>query len=232
MNADPGGGLLSLRGVVREFAGPPPVRALDGVDLELGQGEYLAVQGPSGAGKSTLLNVIGLLDRPSAGAYDVNGRATAALSERDRDRLRSSMFGFVFQSSHMLPGRTVAANVALALQIQGIEHARRAERVEDALRSVGLLSRANAPTFQLSGGERQRAAIARAIVGCPRVLLADEPTGNLDHANATDVIALMRSVVTEGISVVVITHDDRVAQSADRTVQLIDGRVHGHLRAS
>jgi ABC-type lipoprotein export system ATPase subunit len=217
--------VLELQGVGRRFAGPPPVEALRGVDLTAAAGEFVAVRGPSGSGKSTLLNILGMLDRPTFGEYLVAGRAASGLGTRERDTLRGHTFGFVFQSSHLIGSRTVAANVALALQVQRTARSRRGALVATALDAVGLRHKAQSRGGDLSGGERQRVAIARAIVGRPRVVLADEPTGNLDQGNADRVVALLREISLSGLTVVVITHDPRVAEAADRQVHLLDGLV-------
>lgn len=219
--------MIELDGIRKEYPGPPRVEVLRGVALGLARGEFLAVEGPSGSGKSTLLNIIGLLDRPSGGAYLLDGQPVQGLRERDRNRLRADKFGFVFQSSHMMPDRTVAQNVALPLQIRRFPVSDRPRMVSQALESVGLAPKMHARAIHLSGGERQRAALARAIVGLPPVILADEPTGNLDERNAGEVIALLHGLRDRGWSVLVITHDARVSAAADRRVRLAGGRIQG-----
>jgi ABC-type lipoprotein export system ATPase subunit len=215
--------LLSLSAVTRRYEGPPPVAALQGVDLTVERGDLVAIEGPSGSGKSTLLNILGLLDRPTSGRYEIDGVPVETLPSRAVNRLRGSVFGFVFQQSHLLPDRTVAANVALGLQTKGVRRNRREALVVEALEAVGLGHRALARARDLSGGERQRAAIARALAGRPEAVLADEPTGNLDSHNATAVIDLLRAVNGQGLTVVVITHDERVAAAARRRFTMTDG---------
>lgn len=219
--------LIRMAAVGRIYAGPPPVTALHDADLRIGAGEYVAITGPSGSGKSTLLNLLGLLDRPSSGEYHIDGQETAALSTRDVDQIRSQVFGFVFQSAHMINRWSVAANVALGLRAQGSPRSGRATAVRDALDLVGLSHRAQARAMDLSGGERQRAAIARAVCTRPEVLLADEPTGNLDSQNAVGVLDLFDRIHCAGVTVVVITHDETVATRARRRITVRDGRVNG-----
>lgn len=216
--------LLLLRRVSRDFReGTVVTSALRRVDLTVGQGDFLAITGPSGAGKSTLLNVVGMLDAPSAGAYKLAGRSVAELSPAERDHIRSRVFGFVFQSSHLLPFETVAHNAALGLAVRGVPRGEREQLVTAALRQVGLLHRAQATARTLSGGERQRLAIARAIATKPLVVLADEPTGNLDSDNGAQIMAIFRELNAGGTTIIVITHDSAVADSASRQVRVADG---------
>lgn len=220
--------VLDLRSATRRFRyGDGCVTALDAVDLVVAPGQYLAVTGRSGSGKSTLLNVLGLLDSPSEGRYSVGGVDTAALSPKGLDMLRGEVFGLVFQAFHLLEYLTVAENIALGLTYEGISRAEKDLLVASAIHSVSLEHRADARARTLSGGERQRTAIARTLVRRPSVLLADEPTGNLDQANAEIVLALFDSVHRAGVSVVVVTHDGETAERADRRVHMRDGRIDG-----
>jgi putative ABC transport system ATP-binding protein len=218
--------VTAIRGVglVRTYDGSPPVRALCGADITVGRGERVAISGPSGAGKSTLLNLLGLLDEPSGGTLQVLGQETVGISRRRRDGLRARSLGFVFQDYHVLGHRTCRENVLLKLMLTGAPRARMAHRAGNALRDVGLEHRADAPARLLSGGEKQRLAVARAMVGEPGVVLADEPTGNLDAENARSVLDLFDRQSARGVAVVVITHDPATAAWADRRVELRDGR--------
>jgi putative ABC transport system ATP-binding protein len=217
--------LIQLRNVTRVFRGATDVTALRAVDLDVPKGEYLAVMGPSGAGKSTLLNILGLLDRPTTGSYRLSGRDTGVLASKDRARLRGAAVGFVFQAFHLLPRRTVWENVSLGMAYSNVDRSSRPERVDVALESVGLTHRARFRPLSLSGGERQRTALARAIVGQPELLLADEPTGNLDRETSGDVLKVVDGLNRSGLTVVVITHDVDVAARASRTLLLNDGRL-------
>ncbi|MEV4580826.1 ABC transporter ATP-binding protein [Nonomuraea jabiensis] len=215
--------VISLAEVSREFAAEPPVRALDRVTLRVERGDYLAIVGPSGSGKSTLLNVLGLLDRPSSGSYRLDGTETTTLRDGARTRLRGDRIGFVFQSFHLLSHRSVVENVMLA-EIYG-RHARRGrrERALAALERVGLGHRTGFAPDRLSGGERQRAAIARALMGEPSLLLCDEPTGNLDSRNTESVLGLFDELRGQGMTIVVITHEQEVSERAGRRVRITDG---------
>ena len=216
---------LSLRGVARDYPGNPPVRALSPTDLDVGAGEYLAVVGPSGSGKSTLLNQLGLLDRPSAGEYWLCGTPTAKVPERVRTRLRAQRIGFVFQAFHLMPYRSVLDNVLIAMLYSGTPRGHRRQWALAALDRVGLNRRVGFLPTNLSGGERQRVAIARALVSRPDVLLADEPTGNLDSTSSAGVLDLFDELHRDGLTLVVITHDPKVAARADRWVEISDGRL-------
>ncbi|WP_448062846.1 ABC transporter ATP-binding protein [Cellulomonas hominis] len=218
--------VIRITDVHKTYPTRPPVHALRGVDLSVEAGERLVILGRSGAGKSTLLNVIGLLDEPTAGGYELLGHNTRALTGGRRDRMRADVLGFVFQENHILGHRTVAENIALKLAICQVPVGERARRVDRVLDLVGLSDRVGAPGRLLSGGEKQRLAVARAMVTDPRVLLADEPTGNLDESNADNVLALFDEQARDGVAVVVITHDHRIARWADRVVSLADGRLH------
>jgi putative ABC transport system ATP-binding protein len=215
--------VLALRSVGRTFPGTPPVEALREVDLVVRRGDYVSVVGPSGSGKSTLLHILGLLDRPTSGDYLLDGTPTRELSEVDRSALRGGRIGFVFQSFHLLPHRTVLDNVLLATLYSGVPRGERRRRALEALDRVGMSHRLDFLPPVLSGGERQRVAVARAVVATPRVLLADEPTGNLDSANSAGVLDLFDELHGDGLTLVVITHDDEVSGRARRRVRIADG---------
>jgi putative ABC transport system ATP-binding protein len=215
--------VVELRAAGLTYPGPPAVLALHECELRLGRGEYLTVTGPSGSGKSTFLNVVGLLDRPTHGHYLFDGIDVGTLSDRDRAALRGSRIGFVFQAFHLLPHRSAAENVALAMLYNGAPRRGRREQAVDALRRVGLGHRIDALPTRLSGGERQRVAIARALVNRPSVLLCDEPTGNLDTATAAQVLDLLDELHAAGMTVLVITHDPHVAARGERTAAIRDG---------
>lgn len=222
--------MIELVGVAKTYPGPPAVDALLPVDLRIGDGEYVAVVGASGSGKSTLLNVLGLLDRPSAGQYLLDGRDVAALSDNQRTAVRGRKIGFVFQTFHLLPRRTAVENVVMAMLYDRTPPRDREVRAREVLARVGLTARADAPTVHLSGGEKQRVAIARAVVGAPSLLLCDEPTGSLDSATGDAVLEVIDGLHGDGITVCMITHDGRVAARAQRRLVLADGlvsEVHG-----
>jgi putative ABC transport system ATP-binding protein len=219
--------LIRLEGLTRHYqVGGETVRALDGVDLCLERGSYTAVMGPSGSGKSTLMNLLGCLDRPDSGTYWLDGRAIhEELDDRILSRLRGRMIGFIFQTFNLLPRLSAAENVELPLIYQGVPALDRHRRAQEALERVGLTERAKHRPTELSGGQRQRVAIARALVVEPSLLLADEPTGNLDSRTTRDILDLFDELHAEGQTVVVVTHEDDVAARAGQTVHLLDGRV-------
>ena len=217
--------VVELRGVSRTFDRDPPVHALRGVDLTIWPGEWLAVVGPSGSGKSTLLNVLGLLDRPTAGTYRLDGVDINELDDLARAGLRGRRIGFIFQAFHLLPHRTVLENVMLAELYVGAPRRGRQERALAALERVGLGDRADFLPTRLSGGQRQRAAIARALMAEPSLLLCDEPTGNLDSKSAANVLDFLGELGQSGLTLIVITHDETVAARAGRRVRIIDGQL-------
>jgi putative ABC transport system ATP-binding protein len=220
--------VISLRDIERTFrVGTEEVHALRGVSLEIGSGEHVALMGPSGSGKSTLLHILGCLDRPSAGVYAFGGRDVGSWSEEERSHLRQSEIGFVFQFFHLLPRLTARGNVELPMLFAGVEASERAVRAHASLEAVGLAHRENHRPDQLSGGERQRVAIARAVVMGPSVLLADEPTGNLDRASSKEVMALLEGLNARGLTLIVVTHDPVIAGRARRIVRLDDGLIVG-----
>jgi putative ABC transport system ATP-binding protein len=207
------------------------VNALRGIDLVVPDGEYLSVMGPSGSGKSTLLNLLGCLDRPTAGTYRLDGRDVTDLNDLELSRLRRHKIGFVFQAFHMVPRLTAKGNVELPMTFAGVPPEERSRRAEAALLSVGLAARMDHRPDQLSGGERQRAAIARAVVMGPTLLLADEPTGNLDSVSGGEVVALLEAMNAGGLTLVVVTHDAVLGGRARRQIRMADGAVVEERRA-
>src|SRR5438105_14169666 len=199
--------------------------ALSGVQLEVRKGEYVSIAGPSGSGKSTLLSIIGLLDTPTDGEYVLNGHQVANLNMSERSRIRNREIGFIFQSFNLIGDLTVYENVELPLTYRNMPSAERKKRVMDALERVGMSHRIKHYPSQLSGGQQQRVAVARALAGSPAILLADEPTGNLDSRNAEAVMDLLRDLHREGATICMVTHDPRFARHAERTIHLFDGRV-------
>jgi putative ABC transport system ATP-binding protein len=218
--------MLRLSGVSKiHTAGEVRTTALDRIDLEIAAGEYVAITGPSGCGKSTLLSVLGLLDVPTSGEYWFEGRNVAGWSEAKLNALRRGKIGFIFQSFNLIEELTVFENVELALEYTGTPAAERRRRVRDMLDRLGVAHRAGHRPSQLSGGQQQRVAIARALVAGPAMLLADEPTGNLDTAHGDDVMRLLRTINAEGTTVVMVTHSPAHAAQASRTLRLLDGRI-------
>jgi putative ABC transport system ATP-binding protein len=218
--------LLRLQGVRKSYGeGEALLEVLHGIDLDVGEGEFVAIVGQSGSGKSTLLNILGCLDRPTQGAYLLDDRDTANLDDDSLSDVRNGSIGFVFQSFQLVPQLTVLENVEVPLFYAGMPRSERHRIAEERLAEVGLSGRLHHRPTQLSGGEQQRVAIARALSNDPRVLLADEPTGNLDSATGQQILGLIRKLHESGRTVVMITHDDHVAAAAGRRVRILDGRV-------
>jgi putative ABC transport system ATP-binding protein len=216
--------VIELVRVCRDFeVGGRPVHALRDIDLSVPDGDYLSIMGPSGSGKSTLLNIIGGLDRPTSGSYLFDGREVAGLSDDELSLLRQKKIGFVFQAYHLVPRLTAAGNVELPMVFAGVDRAERARRAARALEVVGLAGRAEHTAEQLSGGERQRVAIARSVVMGPSVLLADEPTGNLDTAAGGEVMKLLEKMNGEGLTLLLVTHDPGLGRRARHRLRLVDG---------
>lgn len=217
---------IELSGIERVFLlGDSEVHALHQLDLCIDAGEYVAVMGPSGSGKSTLLNLLGLLDRPNTGTYRLEGRDVTTLSPEEQARVRSERIGFVFQSFHLVPRLTAAENIALPMMLAGIAPAERNKRVEQALKDYGLTNRANHRPNELSGGQRQRVAIARATIMQPAVILADEPTGNLDRATGEEVMRLLEALNQSGVTLIIVTHDTVLGARAGRQLRMEDGEL-------
>ena len=218
--------MIALRGMTRHYqVGDQIVRALDGVDLDVPDGDYVAIMGPSGSGKSTLLHLLGCLDRPTAGSYRLDGSEVGTLDDAALADVRSRKIGFVFRFFHLVPRLDASANVALPMLLAGVRPAERRERARAALAAVGLTDRADHRPDQLSGGQRQRVAIARATVMKPSIVLADEPTGNLDSVSGGEILALLEGMNREGLTLLVVTHDPKVGERARRVVQMVDGRI-------
>lgn len=219
--------MILLQNINREFqVGDEVVHALRDIQLQIPAGEYLSLMGPSGSGKSTLLNILGLLDKPSTGVYELDGTNTSELSEERRAALRRDSIGFVFQSFHLIPRLTAAENVALPLMLAGVDPAQRKARVARVFNDLGLSERSNHKPDQLSGGQRQRVAIARATIMQPGILLADEPTGNLDRASGMEVINTLEALHQQGLTLIIVTHDPELGKRASRHVRMIDGAIH------
>jgi putative ABC transport system ATP-binding protein len=217
--------VLELAGVVKHYSGDPPVVALAGVDLRIGEGELAAIVGPSGSGKSTLLHVMGTLERPTAGVVRIAGEDTSVMSDKQLSGLRARRLGFVFQQFFLLDGLSVLDNVADGLLYRGGRAADRRRLAAQAIERVGLGHRLRHRPNQLSGGEQQRTAIARALAGRPALVMADEPTGNLDTATGASILDLLRELHRDGTTIVVITHDPGVAAATDRRIEIRDGRI-------
>ncbi len=218
--------VIALRGIRREYhMGDQTVHALAGIDLDIGHNEYVAVIGASGSGKSSLMNVIGCLDRPTAGTYHLNGRDVARMNENELAEVRNRDIGFIFQSFNLLPRADALQNVMQPLVYRRLPIAERRRQATRALERVGLASRMDHLPNQLSGGQRQRVAVARALVGEPAILLADEPTGNLDSATTLEIMALFDQIHTSGQTIIIVTHEPEIAQHCHRVVRLRDGLI-------
>ena len=218
--------MIELVNIHRNFqVGDQTVHALDDVTLNIDAGEYVSIMGPSGSGKSTLLNLLGLLDQPSSGTYRLNGQDVTSLGNLRQAQVRNREIGFVFQMFHLIPRLTAAENVELPLLLAGLEPEQRRPRVARALDELHLTDRSHHKPEQLSGGQRQRVAIARATVTKPNVLLADEPTGNLDHKSGQDVIHILEELNDRGITLIVVTHDPEIGRRAQRQLRMMDGRL-------
>ncbi len=226
MNTSPAQALIKLEDVTKVFhTDEVETHALSAVHLEIKNGEFLSIAGPSGCGKSTLLSILGLLDSPTSGQYWINSQSVANLSLSDRTRIRNREIGFIFQAFNLIGDLTVFENVELPLTYRNITSAERKKRVDEVLERVGMAHRMNHYPAQLSGGQQQRVAVARALVGQPAILLADEPTGNLDSKNSEAVIELLQQLHREGATICMVTHDPRYTVIADRTIHLLDGHI-------
>jgi len=218
--------MIVLQAIQRSFSvGEQTVQALQNIDLRINQGEYLSIMGPSGSGKSTLLNIIGLLDRPDAGTYTLDQQEITSLTDDELAHIRQHKIGFIFQFFQLLPRLTAQENVELPMLLAGTAPAVRKQRATETLQSLDIIDRASHRPDQLSGGQQQRVAIARATVMQPKVILADEPTGNLDRHSGSEVIRILEQFNTDGISLIVVTHDPEVGQRAARQVRMVDGKV-------
>jgi len=218
--------MIKLRQIERIFqVGEEEVHALREVDFSADKGEYIAIMGPSGSGKSTLLNILGLLDRPDSGTYELDKIITTSLDDKEQADVRRHKIGFVFQFFHLVPRLTAEQNVELPLVLAGIEKSERNRRVREALKSFGIGDRARHRPDQLSGGQRQRVAIARSTIMKPTVILADEPTGNLDRASGNDVVEILEELNHQGITLIMVTHDPELGMRAKRRIRMVDGRI-------
>lgn len=218
--------MIQLEHIERIFpVGDQQVHALSDIELSVSRGEYVSIMGPSGSGKSTLLNILGLLDRPSKGNYLLNGKDITLLTEKEQAQVRSKNIGFVFQFFHLVPRLTAAENVELPMVLAGISPNERKQRTDEVLHSLGLGDRVQHRPEQLSGGQRQRVAIARATIMNPAVLLADEPTGNLDRASGKEVVDILEKFVENGLTLIVVTHDPELGSRAPRQIQMVDGGI-------
>ena len=219
--------ILQLRGITRDFKlGSQTVHVLKGIDLDIGKNEYVALMGPSGSGKSTLMNLLGCLDTPTSGNYELNGTDVSSLNDNALAEIRNSEIGFVFQTFNLLPRSTALENVALPLVYAGLRKEERLARAAEVLDQVGLSDRMDHRPNQLSGGQRQRVAVARALVNRPALILADEPTGNLDSKTSLEIMKLFDEIQAAGNTVILVTHEEDIAQYAKRVIRLVDGNIH------
>jgi len=218
--------ILQLRGITRDFKlGAQTVHVLKGIDLDIAKNEYVALMGPSGSGKSTLMNLLGCLDTPTSGSYELNGTDVSSLNDNALAEIRNSEIGFVFQTFNLLPRSTALENVALPLVYAGLSKEERLARAAEVLEQVGLADRMDHRPNQLSGGQRQRVAVARALVNKPALILADEPTGNLDSKTSIEIMKLFDDIQAAGNTVVLVTHEEDIAQYAKRVIRLVDGNI-------
>ncbi len=218
--------MIQLKNLSREFqVGNQVVHALDNIDLEIAEKDYVSIMGVSGCGKTTLLNILGLLDTPSSGDYILSGINTSQMNDDEMAKIRSTKIGFIFQSFHLIPRLTAAENIEIPMILAGISKQVRSEKVNKALSRVNLTDRSDHRPEQLSGGQRQRVAIARSIVMEPKVLLADEPTGNLDSSSGKEIVKLIEELNAGGLTLIVVTHDKQIGKRSNRVVRLLDGKV-------
>jgi len=223
--------VIKIRGIIRDFPlGQEIVKVLKGIDLDIERGEYVALMGPSGSGKSTLMNLLGCLDTATAGSYELNGNAVSNMTQDELAEIRNKEIGFVFQTFNLLPRTTALDNVALPMIYAGASKAQRIERAEEVLENVGLADRMDHKPSQLSGGQRQRVAVGRALVNNPSIILADEPTGNLDSKTSLEIMTLFDEIHANGNTVIVVTHEEDIAAHAHRIIRLIDGQVASDVR--
>jgi len=218
--------VIKIRNIVRNFPlGQEVVKVLKGIDLDIERGEYVALMGPSGSGKSTLMNLLGCLDTPTAGTYELNGKDVSNMTQDELAEIRNKEIGFVFQTFNLLPRTTALDNVALPMIYAGASKEERIKRAEEVLKQVGLADRMDHKPSQLSGGQRQRVAVGRALVNKPSIILADEPTGNLDSQTSLEIMALFKDIHDQGNTVIIVTHEEDIAKHTHRIIRLVDGMV-------
>ena len=223
--------VIKIRNIIRDFPlGQEIVHVLKGIDLDIERGEYVALMGPSGSGKSTLMNLLGCLDTPTAGSYELNGHDVSSMSDDELAEIRNKEIGFVFQTFNLLPRTTALDNVALPMIYAGASKKARTERAEEVLTDVGLADRMDHKPNQLSGGQRQRVAVGRALVNKPSIILADEPTGNLDSKTSEEIMKLINEIHANGNTVILVTHEEEIAEHAHRVIRLRDGMVESDIR--
>lgn len=223
--------VIKIRNIKRDFPlGQEIVKVLKGIDLDIEQGDYVALMGPSGSGKSTLMNLLGCLDTPTSGSYELNGQDVSSMSDDELAEIRNREIGFVFQTFNLLPRTTALENVALPMIYAGASKKMRTERAEEVLTDVGLADRMDHKPNQLSGGQRQRVAVGRALVNKPSIILADEPTGNLDSKTSEEIMKLIDEIHAKGNTVILVTHEEEIAERAHRVIRLRDGMVESDVR--